>query len=414
MAGSAYHVDVGSDLFGTKHNVQLRFDRVPSVAELIAACESYFDTKARACRPAGYPDVPFRVETFQVFDEVIMRWVDLYSAEKQLQPGQQVWCFQPESIWHSDAQGVIPEAEQAHFTWTTPLGSPRRGRVAADAGVPPTLSEKLRSVFYQIDQGGKGYLVFDDLDTAFRRCDMQFNGTTAGRLFQDADRNRSNHITYDEWVNFAIQYPSVVDALFFRFRDMGPGLAQAPPAPAAQQERQQLLQQYHQESWQGQQQRERQSMEYDLARARQSAQQAMDRQRQAEQAAQAALQQKEAALQDAERAQQEYQAATRAAQETEARMQHAAAEQQAAAAAAAAAAQQQQQPQSPSYTHGALQPSQGYNQPSPQRDQALIDYENARRRADQLRMQKEEAEREERNAWDRLYYSPASPHYGPQ
>eukprot|EP00662_Eupelagonemidae_sp_cell21_P018219 gene18219-16849_t len=107
---ASFCVDVGSDLYGQKHNVQLRLNGQPSVSELCAALcaavESYFDTKSRACRPAGYPDQPFKVETFQVFDDTLMRW------------------------------GVIPEAQTE--TFATDAG-------ATDAGVPPTLSEKLRS-----------------------------------------------------------------------------------------------------------------------------------------------------------------------------------------------------------------------------------------------------------------------------
>eukprot|EP00756_Hemistasia_phaeocysticola_P006766 Hpha_TRINITY_DN13987_c0_g5::TRINITY_DN13987_c0_g5_i1::g.35973::m.35973 len=445
----AFTMDVGSDLFGTKHNVQLRFNSRPSVAELAAAAESYFDTKSRSCRPAGYPDVLFRVETFQVFDDALMRWVDLYDGA-QLQPGQQVWCFQPESIWHSDAQGVIPESDTAAFTWTTPLGSPRRGRVAVDAGVPPTLSEKLRSVFYQVDAGSKGYLVFNDLDQAFRRCDMEFNGANAGDLFQIADANRSNHITYDEWVNFAIRYPSVVDALFFRFRDIAPGgttgqAAIAGPAasvsPTAAQDRQNQLEQYYQDSWQPSA-RDQQAAEFDAARARQRAaelqsqvQAASDRQRQAAEQAAAAMAQQEAAAQEASKLaaelQQAQDAAARAAEVQ--RLQQQAAQQQAEAIAAqqkaAQAAQQAQQaaaaaaaaPPPPQYSqppgYGQPAPNQyGQQAPSasPQRDDALRQYEAARRHADAIRLQKEEAEREERNAWDRLYYSPASPHYAPQ
>eukprot|EP00659_Diplonema_papillatum_P016087 gene16087-24643_t len=245
----SFHIDVGSDLYGTKSNTTLTFPARPSVAELTAATESFFDTKSRAGRPAGYPDMPFKIETFQLFDETLLRWVDLYN-EQQLRPGVQLWCFQPESIWHSDAQGVIPAAEKPAFTWTTPLGSPRRARIAADAGVPPTLSEKLRSVFFQVDGDNKGYLLFQDLDNAFRRCDMVFNNAIAGDLFDMADANKSQHITYDEWVNFAVRCPSVVDALFFRMRDMYQDMPpNSPPTLDNQRVRQQELQQYYTDSW---------------------------------------------------------------------------------------------------------------------------------------------------------------------
>eukprot|EP01061_Rhynchopus_euleeides_P027319 TRINITY_DN4446_c0_g1_i3.p1 TRINITY_DN4446_c0_g1~~TRINITY_DN4446_c0_g1_i3.p1 ORF type:complete len:382 (+),score=117.55 TRINITY_DN4446_c0_g1_i3:128-1273(+) len=289
-------IDVGSDLFGTKVNITLGFANRPTVAEVTAACESNFDTKGRAIRPAGYPDVPFKVETFQLFDDTLLRWVDLYN-EQQLRSGAQLWCFQPESIWHSDAQGVIPQPEKVNVTWTTPLGSPRRARIAADAGVPPTLSEKLRSVFYQIDGSNKGYLLYQDLENAFHRCEMAFNHGTAGDLFSMADHNRSQHITYDEWVNFAVKCPSIVDALFFRMRDMGPNAsAHSPPGPDAQTARQTELRKMYTDTWQGsgrpQQEREfEEARQREIARKKEEASRAVQEHNQALESAHLAAQQ---------------------------------------------------------------------------------------------------------------------------
>eukprot|EP00659_Diplonema_papillatum_P021572 gene21572-33189_t len=328
-----FAIDLGTDLYGTKCNVELKFNGFPTLAELTAATESAFDTKARANRPAGYPDVPFRIETFQVFDDTLLRWVDLYDA-RQLKHGCQLWCFQPESIWHSDAQGVIPEPEKTVATFTTPLGSPRRARVATDAGVPPTLSEKLRSVFFQVDGANKGYLLYQDLERAFRMCDLEFTHATAGDLFTMADSNRSSHITYDEWVNFAIKAPSLVDALFFRMRDMYQDRMPAghsPPTFDAQQARQAELSQMYQTSYADDQARQRQESEFANARQR-----SMEEQRHAEDMARNAAAQQASAAQAAQAAAAQQAAAENAA--AQAAAQHA----QAQAAAQAAAAQHAQ------------------------------------------------------------------------
>eukprot|EP01064_Diplonema_japonicum_P019771 TRINITY_DN285_c0_g1_i1.p1 TRINITY_DN285_c0_g1~~TRINITY_DN285_c0_g1_i1.p1 ORF type:complete len:565 (+),score=195.18 TRINITY_DN285_c0_g1_i1:97-1695(+) len=526
----SFVIDCGSDLYGTKVNTQLRFATVPTLAELAAAAETQFDVKARANRPAGYPDTPFRIETFQVFDDTLLRWVDLYDS-KQLRPNVQLWCFQPESIWHSDAQGVIPDPEKPVATFTTPLGSPRRARIANDAGVPPTLSEKLRSVFFQIDGQNKGYLLYQDLEGAFRKCDMEFTSSTAGDLFTMADQNRSNHITYDEWVNFAIKAPGLVDALFFRMRDMFQDrmpAGQSPPSYDAQMARQQELQGMYQQQRDAEA-RARQEAEYARAReAERQRQEADARARQEADAraraeadrlrheaeararAEADRQRHEAearARAEAERQRQEaeararaeadararQEAENRARQEAEyarAREQQALAQDQARAAQAAAAdasqkkmlAEQQaaelanrqraaeeaaaqaasqhaaamaaaeqaaaQHANAQNEAHRAhsaqndaenransiraasppLQSSpmqhsspMAYQAPavstpqptSPERENALREYERARRRADEIRLAKEEAERDERNAWDRCYYAPASPHYSP-
>lgn len=241
------------------------------MTELINAIESYFDIEARSSRPAGYPDVPFKIETLQVYDEILLRWVDLY-ASSQMTNGGQVFCFQPESIWHSDAQDIIPDAKQ-EVTWTTPVGSPRRARAATDAGVAPALSEKLRSVFYDIDATNKGYVLYSDLRAAFDKCDIAFTYSTIGELFTQADANRSGHVTYDEWVRFAINFPRVVDALFFRLRDIyqdrsafaSQAAAQEAAAAAARQQREAELRGMYEAQW-AEQEKARLQAEYEAAK----------------------------------------------------------------------------------------------------------------------------------------------------
>ena len=213
-----FFVNVASDLYGRKHNVRLEFPTAPTITELINATESHYDVVARTTRPAGYPDIPFRIQTFQVYDDVLLRWVDLYSSA-QLTSGCQAYAFQPETVWNVDLQGTIPVARDT-ITWTTSVGSPRRARIAADLGVPASMSEKLRSVFYDLDSGSKGYILYSDLRGAFLRSDIDFSYSTIGELFSEADRNHDGHISYEEWVRFAIDHPNIIDALFFRSRDL--------------------------------------------------------------------------------------------------------------------------------------------------------------------------------------------------
>ena len=213
-----FFVNVASDIYGRKHNIRLEFATCPTISEMINAVESQFDVTARSTRPAGYPDIPYRVQTFQIYDDVLMRWVDLYSSA-QLTSGCQVYAFQPETVWTVDLQGTIPVARDT-ITWSSVVGSPRRARIATDSGVPPSMSEKLRAVFYDLDAGNKGYILYSDLRAAFLRCDIEFAYATVGELFNRADLNRDGHISYEEWVRFSIDHPNIVDALFFRSRDV--------------------------------------------------------------------------------------------------------------------------------------------------------------------------------------------------
>lgn len=214
-----FFVSVASDIYGRKHNTRLEFITCPTISELISATENQYDITARATRPSGYPDIPFRVQTFQVYDDILLRWVDLYSSA-QLTNGCQVYAFQPETVWNVDLQGTIPVARDS-IAITSTAGSPRR--IAANAGVPASMSEKLRAVFYELDSGAKGYILYSDLRSAFLRYDIEFSYATCGELFNLADTNRDGRISYEEWVRFAIDHPNVVDALFYRSRDIAAG-----------------------------------------------------------------------------------------------------------------------------------------------------------------------------------------------
>lgn len=211
-------VNVAADIYGRKHNIRCEFPMCPTINELVNAVESQYDVTARATRPVGYPDLPFRVQTFQIYDDDMLRWVDLYGSA-QLRSGVQVYAFQPESTWTTDVQGPIPAARETK-TWSSSIGSPRRLRTSTDVGVPPTQSEKLQSVFYDLDIGGKGYILYQDLKNAFARYDIEFTYATVGELFHEADRDRDGSIRYDEWVRFAVENPAIIDALFFRSRDV--------------------------------------------------------------------------------------------------------------------------------------------------------------------------------------------------
>jgi hypothetical protein len=59
-----------------------------------------------------------------------------------------------------------------------------------------------------------------------------FAYATVGELFNEADRNRDGHVSYEEWVRFAIDHPSIVDAIFFRLRDIAAERYTAPTISA--------------------------------------------------------------------------------------------------------------------------------------------------------------------------------------
>lgn len=207
-----FSLDVGTDLFGIKQNTKLEFATVPQLSELIVAAEAHFDKEARLRRPAGVPDVPYKVQSSQVYDDVLLRWVDLYSSN-QLHSGSQVWLFQPESIYNSEAPGDIPAAKYAPESW---LGSPARARAVTDAGIrDPVMSEKLRSVFYQFDPDRRREIPYTTLRDYFTKYDIPWTSSYIGDYY-----SRTGVMTYADWVSFATKYPSIVDSLYYRNRGL--------------------------------------------------------------------------------------------------------------------------------------------------------------------------------------------------
>lgn len=208
--GGVFTLEVGTDLFGVKHNTKLEFSTVPQLSELIIAAEGHFDKETRLHRPSGVPDAAFKCQSCQVYDDVLLRWVDLYSSS-QLHPGGAVWLFQPPSAHHSDEPGDIPEAKFAPESW---LGSPARARAVAEAGIrDPIMSEKLRSVFCQFDPDHRRYIPYTSLREHFLRYDLPWTQAYIGDYY-----SRTGNMSYDAWVGFASAYPHIVDSLYYRTR----------------------------------------------------------------------------------------------------------------------------------------------------------------------------------------------------
>lgn len=419
----AYTIEAGSDLYGTKHNILLTFDQPPTVDAFVANVQAQFDVKARASRPAGYPDVPFQVETLQVFGEQ-GSWVDLLHDHQLRVPQSQVWVFQPESIWHSDAQGVIPKAEQTAGWAPRPgAGSPARGQAArqpgTDQGCPPTLVEKMTACFHEIDgKPPKGYLLRENIDDAFSRAGIQLNREAQGLL------GNVGHIIWDQWQQFAIKNPGVVDALFFRLKDSPsyqapmpsavvsrhqgyPGSPTGYPEPGAQFQRPPQV--YHQPSYQPPPPQSYQPPPQSSYQPPPQSYQPPPPGKSVEQEVREYIDQT-----SPERLREG--SPSRLPSQDYMNL---------------AIAQSQQQPPPPGGAYGGAPPAAppgaygsspaygsapggsapgGYapqgQQNSPGRQRAMQEYEEARKRADTSRLQKEQAEREERSAWDRLYKQP--------
>eukprot|EP01065_Artemidia_motanka_P012162 TRINITY_DN16651_c0_g1_i1.p1 TRINITY_DN16651_c0_g1~~TRINITY_DN16651_c0_g1_i1.p1 ORF type:complete len:287 (+),score=74.15 TRINITY_DN16651_c0_g1_i1:55-861(+) len=216
-----YSLEVACDLFGRKHNRRLRFPQRPTLVQLRNAVVSVYDTVTRVCRPCGYPDEPFRVAGLQLYCPNLLRWVDV-ASESQLRDGLQLFAHQPDSMWHSDAQGVIPAAKDV-LTWTLSEravghrfdGSKRTARCVT----APSLQRRAFDVFGVLDAAGAGRLSYSDLRGGLLRAGIELTDTGAPQLFHSADADADGALSPSEWLHFASRYPDLIDALYFRLRD---------------------------------------------------------------------------------------------------------------------------------------------------------------------------------------------------
>ena len=226
MDGRIFTVHVGSDLWGAKHNLILPFLKRPSVVEMVESAQHLFDTKSRGCRPSGYPDVPYAVESAQIL-EPSGSW-EAIGSEHTISSKGQYWLFQPESVWHSDAQGVMPPPVPTPFFWAP--GTASATLRDTECTPPAAFGEKTMSVFYQLDAAKTGVVAVDQLFECMSACGVTLATPPSIREFlRRADPTVATAMSFQQFSCVAEQHPLLVDALFFFFQDArGAQLARRP------------------------------------------------------------------------------------------------------------------------------------------------------------------------------------------
>eukprot|EP01060_Flectonema_neradi_P014421 TRINITY_DN21106_c0_g1_i1.p1 TRINITY_DN21106_c0_g1~~TRINITY_DN21106_c0_g1_i1.p1 ORF type:complete len:384 (+),score=84.37 TRINITY_DN21106_c0_g1_i1:65-1153(+) len=236
-----------ADMFGSKVNLELAFAAVPTIGELTRKIEDVFTAEMHALRPSGaqLPADGIRVSRLQVYDDVLLKWMDLRSST-QLHEYDQVYVFQPQTPWQVDTQQDLPPPrpptvgmnvnavhqppafEQSHQrgysqSHQQPHGYYQQshgpvGPVQAFGDERPNMApeEKARAVFDEMDTSRRGFLEYADLERVFRDRGLDFSTNTIGELFYKADLNRDGRITIDEFINWSLIYPNTCDCLYFR------------------------------------------------------------------------------------------------------------------------------------------------------------------------------------------------------
>eukprot|EP01062_Namystynia_karyoxenos_P014592 TRINITY_DN1525_c0_g2_i2.p1 TRINITY_DN1525_c0_g2~~TRINITY_DN1525_c0_g2_i2.p1 ORF type:complete len:409 (+),score=139.85 TRINITY_DN1525_c0_g2_i2:106-1227(+) len=252
---------VCGDIYGQKQNLELTFPALPTIGELTRRAEEVFTAEMRLTPvpPHGPgPQSEFRVSRVQIYDDVLLKWVDLISST-QLHEYDQLYIFQPQTPWHSDSQQDLPAprpptagAAAPGVTSASYGGSPAPQHQpqpsyggahyqpqAAPPYMPPQsyghaatapasgnrpdlpLEQKAEVVMRDLDPSGKGYIEYAEMERSFREVGLDFSANTVGELFYKADLNRDGRITLDEWQNWSRIYPNTLDCMYFRAKNSG-------------------------------------------------------------------------------------------------------------------------------------------------------------------------------------------------
>ena len=228
-------------MFGSKVNLELTFSALPTVGELTRRVEEVFTAEMHAIKPPGAscPAEGIAVHRLQVYDDVVLKWVDLISST-QLHEYDQVYVFQPQTPWAVDTQQDLPAPRPptggAAVTSVAPpphqslgYGGAAAPSAAHQVGFQTTnpdeeranlpAEQKSRIVFEEMDATRRGFVDHADFERAFRDRGLDFSSNTIGELFYKADLNRDGHITPDEWANFALIYPNTVETMYYKGRN---------------------------------------------------------------------------------------------------------------------------------------------------------------------------------------------------
>jgi len=83
-----------------------------------------------------------------------------------------------------------------------------------------THDDKVSSTFEELDTNGNRVVELDELRKGFGRdvANLPLSSETIDDMFGKADANRNGVVEFTEWQRFCELYPTLLDALYFRFR----------------------------------------------------------------------------------------------------------------------------------------------------------------------------------------------------
>ncbi|KAJ9461764.1 hypothetical protein DIPPA_53933 [Diplonema papillatum] len=257
---------VCADLYADKVNLELSVNPAATVQELRSLICRVMDAEAELLRPPNYQRTPFDIHRLQIFNDQVLKWVDLVNNE-QLHDGVQLYAFQPQTQWHTDVQKDLPPPRpptweqhpnhqsdgnihqkglpqhlvsgssathpSARAQWQHPnvtaqvhmasmhtgsKSSVRRGTAYETGRDGATEEEKVSYLFDEMDVEGRGALSAPDFIHWLREL-IDVNDSNLQLLFDSADVHRRGLISKEEFRAFAKRFPNVSDIVFHRAAD---------------------------------------------------------------------------------------------------------------------------------------------------------------------------------------------------
>lgn len=257
----------------------------PHLAELRSTIQSVFTNEAMALRPASQPLQNVGISKIQVYRDTSGQWEDVLSAEQvtdycqlyvfqsdphfresqeQILPARRP--SRPAAAAAANAMAASSSSSSAvlHNTSSSNVSPPRRnidalpaystpvigggssGAITRSAvavpvrlGVPsssavslppmprnavptaPTQGDKIRFLFEEMDTSSNRVVEPSEFQEMLRYLNVDFSNATISDLFRKADADHDGSLSIKEFTNFFSSYPTLLDALFYRLRDLG-------------------------------------------------------------------------------------------------------------------------------------------------------------------------------------------------
>lgn len=277
---------VAADLYSQKVNVEIELPSFPTVNELLNVAQSVFNNEASVLKPPTMELQTVGVEKLQVYKDDDGSWSDLVSPS-QIVEFAQLYVIQKHAQYQESQQQIPPArkpsrpiktasspppparpavpvspytsaAAASPYSQARHVSPPRRGSPPrTSSAVRPTATyassspqtvrpqgpasperdrlairplpegasqrDKISYVFDEMDVNGNRVIEPEEFRNLLNVLGVGFSAATLSDLFHKSDLDRDGVASLGEMTTFLSNYPTLLDALYFRLRDIQEG-----------------------------------------------------------------------------------------------------------------------------------------------------------------------------------------------